>query len=631
MGARVVVPVEIDILLRNLNAVQSELDKLHLSDKIGKKLASDLSEGIKELDKIQKIQTKGSSSIQDIKTMEHSFLKVQEIINRIGATTKDLGIKGFDVLINPVQLAQLKKAEEYVEDLKQKLKEVEANTVKNAFGADPILLANLQKVLNLTDEQVADANKLIGILEQQKKEYGDIVAQKQQLKNLSAALNTEEKRTGLLENYKNKAGTGFMRGGRDALLKSIRENADLAGLEELMPKGLIKRGSYQEFLDFFQNRLPFALAKTQASFNNIDPKFAIEIEKGLNIVKNALNNNISIDTLKQQLAQGEEAFKGLSDAAKKNVGEVLNKLGELLKSGNINVQEGLNKLSGAQEQTETEKNIEQTAASWQSRIKQLLGLGAILHQVSRMIRNAVAQIKELDKAMTQIAVVTDMTTSQLWGQIDAYMALAKQYGVTTTGVYEVSQLYYQQGLNTVEVMKMTTETLKMAKIAGLDYSAATDYMTATLRGFKMEVEDAGRIVDVYSKLAAIAATDTRELSIAMSKTASIAESSGMAFESASTFLTMMIETTREAPENLGTAMKTIIARFQEMKKSPLELVEVEGEEISLNKVDKALQTIGISLTDASGQFRNLDEVIFELSNKWEGLDRNTQRYELLVS
>ena len=78
----------------------------------------------------------------------------------------------------------------------------------------------------------------------------------------------------------------------------------------------------------------------------------------------------------------------------------------------------------------------------------------------------------------------------------------------------------------------------------------------------------GRVVDVYSKLAAIAATDTRELAVAMSKTASIAESAGMSIESTSSFLTLMIETTREAPENLGTAMKTIIARFQEMKKEP---------------------------------------------------------------
>jgi len=45
--------------------------------------------------------------------------------------------------------------------------------------------------------------------------------------------------------------------------------------------------------------------------------------------------------------------------------------------------------------------------------------------------------------MTNIAVVTDMSVGDLWGKIDQYMSLAQQYGVTTQGVYEVSQLYYQ--------------------------------------------------------------------------------------------------------------------------------------------------------------------------------------------
>ena len=65
------------------------------------------------------------------------------------------------------------------------------------------------------------------------------------------------------------------------------------------------------------------------------------------------------------------------------------------------------------------------------------------------------------------------------------MALAKQYGVTTTGVYEVSQLYYQQGFKTNEVMKMTTETLKEnGKNCWIRLADATDYMTVAIRGFK---------------------------------------------------------------------------------------------------------------------------------------------------
>lgn len=288
------------------------------------------------------------------------------------------------------------------------------------------------------------------------------------------------------------------------------------------------------------------------------------------------------------------------------------------------IQEQIKQHTKAQE--DEKRAADQSAASFKNKIAQMLGMYNIYQLMRRAIRSAYQSIKELDGAMNEIAVVTDMTTDQLWGQIDAYMAVAEQYGVATKGVYEVSKLYYQQGRNAAEVVALTAETLKMAKIAGLDYAKATDHMTVALNGFKLAAEDASMVVDVYSKLAATSATDTQELAYAMSKTASIAESAGMSFENTSVFLAQMIETTREAPENIGTAMKTIIARFQEMKKSPLELVDVEGEEVSFNRVDKALQSIGMTLQDTGGQFKDLDDVIYELADKWDTLDRNTQRY-----
>ena len=48
--------------------------------------------------------------------------------------------------------------------------------------------------------------------------------------------------------------------------------------------------------------------------------------------------------------------------------------------------------------------------------------------------------------------------------------------------------------------------------------------------------------------------------------------------------------------------------------------------MSLNKVDAALQSVGITLQDVNGQFRNFDDVILELSKKWDTLDANAQRY-----
>ena len=74
----------------------------------------------------------------------------------------------------------------------------------------------------------------------------------------------------------------------------------------------------------------------------------------------------------------------------------------------------------------------------------------------------------------------------------------------------------------------------------------------------------------------------------------------MEFEATAALLSQIIETTREAPETAGTAMKTIIARFTEVKKliseGQLTGTDEEGEIIDVNKIT-ALKTVGLSLTD----------------------------------
>lgn len=255
-----------------------------------------------------------------------------------------------------------------------------------------------------------------------------------------------------------------------------------------------------------------------------------------------------------------------------------------------------------------------------------VGFSAVISKVTQTIKGALNNIKEIDKTITNIAVVTNMSQEELWGKMGQYMSMAKQYGTAVNDVYTVSQLFYQQGLQTAQVMSMTNETLKMAKIAGMDYAEAADAMTVAVRAFNIEMSNAQNVTDVYSALAANFAVSSQEIANAMEKTASSAASVGMSIESTSAFMSVMIQTTRESAENIGSAMKSIISRYGEMKASPNELLNVDGEEVSYNKVDKALKSIGISIKDANGQFRDFDDVIMELAGKWKTLDNNTQRY-----
>lgn len=258
--------------------------------------------------------------------------------------------------------------------------------------------------------------------------------------------------------------------------------------------------------------------------------------------------------------------------------------------------------------------------------KSLLSITSIYRQIRKVISQTFTDVQNLDKAFGSIAMVTNKTVSGLWSSYSEYAKMANELGQTTESAVQASALFYQQGLDTAEALNLTRDTMKLATLAGADFSTATQQMTAALRGFHMEMDQGAHITDVYSELAANAAADVNGIAYAMSKTSSIANSAGMSFETTAAFLTNMIETTQEAPENIGTAMKTIIARFTELKQNVAGTSESEFDDLDYNKVDKALKTVGISIKDATGQFRNLDDVFLELSSKWDSLDRNTQRY-----
>lgn len=296
---------------------------------------------------------------------------------------------------------------------------------------------------------------------------------------------------------------------------------------------------------------------------------------------------------------------------------------ENLSSSKQDIQQITNQVLELQKQASAAEEKQAKVLQIKDRIKQLFSFTSVLYTAQRAIRSAIRDFQELDKQFNEIAIVSDYTTQELWNNFNVVNKTAQDFGVTTKDVLEVQNLYYHQGKSIAQVNKLTAQTLTLAKITGMDYADATNKLTAALNAYKMSAQEAIKVTDTVSALAANAATDSKELMTALTKTASIAANAGMSLESTEVFLTKMIETTREAPENLGTALKTIVARFGEVKQ------EIDGEEIELadiNKVDTALKTAGVSLLDTAGQIRNLDDVFMELSSKWDSLDRNTQRY-----
>lgn len=248
---------------------------------------------------------------------------------------------------------------------------------------------------------------------------------------------------------------------------------------------------------------------------------------------------------------------------------------------------------------------------------------AMVRAAINAVQDIVSTYQALDDNLSAISAVSGIATESLWGNMPQMIDNANELALSIDDLTNGMLLFYQQGLSTEETEIRLNAAGKMAAISQQDLATAVDQLTSTMNAFGMNGEDATNVVDVFAKMAGKTATDVEELATAMARTASIAKNAGMTFEQTTAFIATMEETTRLSAEVIGNSLKSIIARFQKLKTDPDTLLE-DG--VNANDVEKALKKANVALRDTEGNFRNIGDVIMELSGKWDTLDTNTQKY-----
>ena len=243
-----------------------------------------------------------------------------------------------------------------------------------------------------------------------------------------------------------------------------------------------------------------------------------------------------------------------------------------------------------------------------------------VRSVKTALREAVHTVKELDKYLTEQAMVTGLTREQTYGLVKEYQNLALQCGATTKEIASVATEYMKQGKTVQESLTLTKAAVSAAKVARVSVGDSVNYLTTALNGFRLSAEDAMRVSDKFAAVAASSATDYDELAIALSKVASQANLAGMSIDYTTALLTKGLETTREAPETMGTALKTIIARMRELS----DYGETLEGDTDINNVESQLSYVGIALRDTNGELRSTQDVLDELGKKWDTLNKNQQ-------
>ena len=235
------------------------------------------------------------------------------------------------------------------------------------------------------------------------------------------------------------------------------------------------------------------------------------------------------------------------------------------------------------------------------------------------LSDAYRYAQDLNESLTNIRIVTEYSTEQMRDFAQYANESAQRLSTTTTDYTDAALIYYQQGLSEEEVQARTETTIRLAQAAGISAQEASEELTAIWNNFYNGSQSLEYYADVLVRLGADTASSSEEISEGLQQFASVADAVGLSYEYAASALATITATTRESANTVGTALRTLFARFQ-----GLQLGETLEDGVDLNKYSRALEQVGVQVLDVNGDLRDMDDILTDLGSVWETLSSAQQ-------
>lgn len=179
-------------------------------------------------------------------------------------------------------------------------------------------------------------------------------------------------------------------------------------------------------------------------------------------------------------------------------------------------------------------------------------IGNVVTSILRQVREGIAFIKDLDKDLTEISMITGLTRDKTRELALEYARLGAEMGKTVKEISEVNKELIRQGL-ALDVAKQRMEViLKLSAAARISTQDSLQIITSSVNAMG---EGAEKTSDVLLLAGAVSASSAEQIGEAFTKTASSARSTGMSMENLTAILATLIETTQESPSSLGNSIK----------------------------------------------------------------------------
>ena len=238
---------------------------------------------------------------------------------------------------------------------------------------------------------------------------------------------------------------------------------------------------------------------------------------------------------------------------------------------------------------------------------------------AQALSQGVRIMADFGQAMSTVAAITNATGSQF----DALEAKARELGATTrfsaTQAAEGMLFLARAGFDTDQVLASIEGTLQLAQAGALDLGRAADIASNILTGFRLEIDETQRVVDVLALAANSANTDVNQLGEAMKFVAPVAAGLGVSLEEATAAIAELSNNGLQA-SLAGTGLRRVLSELESpssvtrkrLAEMGLTVQDVQPSVVGLTNAIDLLAKNGVTTADALEMFGDRGGPAFEV-------------------
>lgn len=239
--------------------------------------------------------------------------------------------------------------------------------------------------------------------------------------------------------------------------------------------------------------------------------------------------------------------------------------------------------------------------------------GALSNLVSQGISKVVSGLKELGKAtfsagsnfesgMSQVSAISGATGDDLEKLTDKAKEMGAKTKYSATEATEAFKYMAMAGWKTEDMVDGIAGVMNLASASGEDLASVSDIVTDALTAMGYSAKDSGHFADVLASASSNANTSVGLMGSTFQYVAPLAGSMGYTIEDLATAIGIMANSGIKG-QKAGTALRSVLSR---LSAPPKECAE-------------AMEKLGVSITNADGTMKPLNEVIGDMRKSFDGL------------